>query len=195
MKKILKRFLLLTFVFSIVNGTFPVYASDNEDVKNFEEAIKGDAFKFETNVESYNNDNLEIIGRYTEDLDDECYLEVVDATDMPSVVICSMVRRVEKARHCYVRRKSDKKVMVQFSLHGLFGYDGTRSACTDTKLNVYNNAPSKYAILRETHDKAGIWAKAECIVRNKKTGARLGRAFRIGVKPDGTVIKPPMKRI
>ena len=75
MKKILKRFLLLTFVFSIVNGTFPVYASDNEDVKNFEEAIKGDAFKFETNVESHNNDNLEIIGRYTEDLDVQWYAE------------------------------------------------------------------------------------------------------------------------
>lgn len=195
MKKLLKKIILMTMVLSMICGAFPVYAAENADMRKFKETIKGDIFKFGTDVEIYGNDNMQIVDRYTEELDDEYYLEVEDTTDTPVIVAYTTVHRVEKARHYYVKRKSDNKVMVQFSLHGIFKYDGKTSACTDTKLNVYNNDPNIFKVLQGKHYNEGRWAKAECIVLNKRTGTRFGGTFKIGVKSDGSVVTPPMTKI
>lgn len=79
--------------------------------------------------------------------------------------------------------------MVQFSLHGIFAYDGNKSQCTDTRLNVYNNASASYLVTQKTHWKSGMWANATCTTHNTKIGKIYNRTIKIGVKPDGTVLK------
>lgn len=68
----------------------PANAASVEE--NFEEIIKDDIFKFNNEVTfSNSNDELKIVEEYTEDLDDEFYIEITDVTDEPIIVGYSTV--------------------------------------------------------------------------------------------------------
>ncbi len=80
--------------------------------------------------------------------------------------------------------------MVQFSLHGKFKYNGKTSSCFYSKLNIYNKAKTLFYVQNREGQKNGIWATGTCIARNKKTGKTYNKTLKIGVKADGTILKP-----
>lgn len=154
---------------------------------DFSEISQNPLFKFndkEASIYAEKADNFQIIQRQEVDLDEEFYAVIEDAEDNPEIVPYATTHKIEKARHYLIRRKKDNKVMVQFSLHGIFAYNGKKSLCTDTFLNVYNHAPKKFQILNRTNAKSGIWATARCAVRRINNGKVYRKLLRIGVKPD-----------
>lgn len=133
-------------------------------------------------------DDMILVNREVEDLGDGYFAVVEDYEEMPSFARAAN-KIVEKTRHWYV--KNGSTVKVQFSLHGKFAYNGKQSACTAAWVNVYNNDSANYAVTSgERAYRDGIYAGVNCGVRNKNTGKTFSKALKIGVRPDGSVVKP-----
>lgn len=120
-------------------------------------------------------------------VDDTVYWEIEDYSD--STIVALQTARVEKVRHLNLKRTSDDEVMIQWSLHGVFIYDGTTSQCTDVWMNVYNYNETEYTITNKSYSRSGMWAIGNCGALNKKTTKSYSNTIKIGVQPDGTVLK------
>lgn len=165
MKKIKRIFLALVVAF-LVGGSVPASASGN---------IESD-FKL-TNIQTIEVDNgiCAIIEDYTSD---------------PNALGRSTTHTISKVRKYYIKNSSTGEVYVSFYLHGDFKYDGKTSSCTNAYLNVYNDASDKFSVQSKKCGKSGIWANADCAVKQTQNGKVWKKLLKIGVKPDGTVLMP-----
>ena len=163
MKK-LKKILVMFMTVILIGGSVPASAS------------------------SENVTDLKLTNVQTVEMEDGLSAVIEDYTSLPNTFARSTVHTISKVRKYYIKNTSTDEVYVSFYLHGEFKYDGKTSACTKAYLNVYNDASDKFSVQSKKCGKSGIWANADCAVKQIKNGKIWKKTLKIGVKPDGTVL-------
>lgn len=165
-------------------NVLPVKASTNENISMNNSS--------DISVPIIDNVGWKTVEKYTENLDDDIYAVIEDEIKEPIMggyLRSSAFHTIERARHYIIKQKSTNKILVQFSLHGKFKYNGRTSSCTFAELKTYNKATNLFSVENRKAQRNGIWATGVCIAHNKKTKKTYNKVLKIGVKADGTVLK------
>lgn len=161
--------------------------NENESLEaDFESAMQDENIKLsEDGIETMN-----LISTDDYSIDAEYAVEINDYESKPILTrASSTVSRVEYGRQWRIYRKSDNATMVQWSLKGLFLYNGKTSQCKQTAMSCYNNASNIFTVTSKSHYSSGMYAIGNCKAVQKKTGKTYSHLLKIGVTPAGKVVK------